>query len=174
MLHTACRTLHGACTPHIAHCQCMHNTLSLASSIVGTLRPVFLVPSPARSSRVHIGTVSTQIATWQACVVPQSALVMPVRAGDARARCRLATVPLVRTVSATHGIVRAVLSTVGTLAPSSVLLVHLSGVSCARGERRTVNAARREYLLRCTSFTARRMLHVVSCPVHRASCMVHA
>ena len=80
MLHTACRTLHGACTPHIAHCQCMRNTLSLACSIVGTLRPVFLVPSPAPRSRVPIGTVSTQIASRRHALYPQSALLVPVRA----------------------------------------------------------------------------------------------
>jgi hypothetical protein len=94
MLHTACRTLHGACTPHIAHCQCMRNTLSLACSIVGTLRPVFLVPSPAPRSRVPIGTVSTQIASRAGM------RCSPIGAGGARAHCRLATVPLVRTVRA--------------------------------------------------------------------------
>jgi hypothetical protein len=39
---------------------------------------------------------------------------------------------------------------------------------------RTVNAARREYLLRCTSCTARRVLPVVSCLVPRARRIVHA
>ncbi len=71
--------------------------------------------------------------------------------------------------SATNGIVRAVLSTFGTLAPSSLLLAHLA-VRCAS---RTLHAAPREYRLRC-------MLHpscTASCPVQctrpRASCIVH-
>jgi hypothetical protein len=111
--------------------------------------------------------VSTQIASRRHALCPNRRWWCPCG-------FRLATVPLVRTVRAINDFVRAVLSTVGTLAPSSVLRVLLSGVSYARGERRTVHAARREYLLRCTSFTARRMLPRASCIVPRAHCMVHA
>ncbi len=81
---------------------------------------------------------------------------------------RLATVPLVSTVSAIDGIVRAVLSTIGTIAP----LVRTCSYSRREYRARALpcslsHAARREYSLRCTSCTARFLLPVVSYPVQR-------
>ena len=92
VLHTAYRTSQGA--RRISRAAC--GTVSHDASC--TLRSIFPVPFPAPSSPVPVGTVSTQIASWQACTVPL------VGAGGARARCRLATAPLVRNVSAINDI----------------------------------------------------------------------
>ena len=92
VLHTAYRTSQGA--RRISRAAC--GTVSHDASC--TLRSIFLVRFPAPSSPVPVGTVSTQIATWQACTVPL------VGAGGARARCRLATANLVRNVSAINDI----------------------------------------------------------------------
>ena len=116
---------------------------------VSVHRTFLVEPFPAHSHG------STQNRRWhgrRALCSNQSALVVPVRAA-ASLKC-----PLVCTVSAISGIVRAVavLSTVRTCAPASVPIVLLSAASCARAALLFVHAARHL----C-------MLPVRSCPVQR-------
>jgi hypothetical protein len=133
--------------------------------------PVFPVPFPApRSSTAH-RYVEHPDRQWQACAVPQSALVVPVRVA-AWPQCPLLVPSVKSTTSSAPFAARLAQSH-----PSSKLLVLSSGVSCARSALFFVACSSSRvfitlHVVNLTPHVARCILPRASCPVHPASCIV--